>query len=173
MFLLLMTLATYTHPHLTYLTSTSMLFEVFSIEDCSDLGSISLKPPTGNTDTQWTFNTDGSIESNMCPGFVIDVDSGSIVLKSNSSGTSQQWRKVSARLLVVGEADFVQGWSVEFVEDYDDSLPSLSTSVSPTCYEPNAGFSGAFEDFAKDLAIDDASDESQCEDTREQLGYER
>jgi hypothetical protein len=169
-----MTLATYVQPHLTSCAYVPLCFEVFAIEDCTDMGSISLKPPTGDTDTQWTFNTDGSIESNLCPGSVIDVDSGSIVLKSNnSSDASQQWRKVSARLLEEGEADFVQSWSVKFVEDYDDSLSSLSTSDSPTCFEPNAGFSAAFEDFAKDLVIDDTSDESQCEDTREQLGYER
>ena len=41
-----------------------------------------------------------------------------------------------------------------------------------TCYEPSDAFSPSFEDFAKDLVIDDAADEDQCRHTREQLGYE-
>lgn len=167
---------------------------VFAVNGCSDGEQITLKPPTDDEHTQWAFSTDGSVYNKMCgEGMVIDFDDSDIIIMlktKDTSADSQLWTKVSARLLAADVLeDYVQNWTVEFVDEYNGTLPSHSTTSnrllkskndgvsddteSPSLYPPHEGFSGSFEDFAKDLVIDDASDEDQCRNARELLGYDR
>ena len=90
---------------------------------------------------------------------------------------ASQWTKVNTRLLSTSEAsneDWNQNWVIEFVEAHDQTLPVYSESdQSQFCYLPNAAFSPSFEDFALTLVIGDETDEDQCGDAREMLGFER
>ena len=41
------------------------------------------------------------------------------------------------------------------------------------CYKTNPAFSASFENFARDLVIEDPSDEDQCRQVREDLGFDK
>ena len=88
-----------------------------------------------------------------------------------------QWTKVNTLLLGTDEAlndDWNQNWVVEFVETHDQTLSPYSESdQSQYCFLPNAAFSPSFEEFTLSLVIDDETDEEQCGDAREMLGYDR
>jgi hypothetical protein len=66
-----------------------------------------------------------------------------------------------------------QNWKVNFIEAFDGSLSELGNRWGQTCYTENKGFSPSFEDFARGLVIDDASDEDQCRKARELMGFDR
>ena len=54
----------------------------------------------------------------------------------------------------------------EFLYDIDDT-----DDVS--CYKSNHAFSASFENFAKQLVINDAAEEDQCRNVREGLGFDK
>ena len=73
--------------------------------------------------------------------------------------------------------NWIQDWTVSFAEpgynisDLQDFSGSDGDGVS-MCYPPSPAFNRAFEDFAKDFAINNAADEDQCRAAREEMGFE-
>ena len=49
----------------------------------------------------------------------------------------------------------------------------IGRETSTVCYKTNPAFSASFENFARDLVIEDPSDEDQCRQVREGLGYDK
>jgi hypothetical protein len=86
----------------------------------------------------------------------------------------QKWRKVNTRLLSASEQGWNQNWEVIFAEQYDHVLPrAIDTNEGTKCYNASDAYSASFDTYSLDLIIDDASDEDQCRNTREKLGFDR
>ena len=65
-------------------------------------------------------------------------------------------------------------WNVDFINEVYDSLsPYIDNGAVRKCYKPRDAFSASFEDFAQNLAIDDATDEDQCRNAQQELGFDR
>ena len=52
-------------------------------------------------------------------------------------------------------------------------FPEIGGGTSTVCYKTNSAFSASFENFATDLVIEDPSDEDQCRQVREDLGFDK
>ncbi len=136
-----------------------------------------------NSHLKWKFSN-GRIESVMHQSMVIGgYLNGVLTLEDKTSSPSQIWKRVNTRVLDLDgdqTTEWKQKWTVSFVApDYGnatlDELASLSEGNSITWYQPSPApaFCASFEDFAKELVIEDASDEDQCRHTREQLGFDK
>ena len=73
--------------------------------------------------------------------------------------------------------NWIQNWTISFAEPgYNISdLQEFSGSGGDgdgvsMCYPPSPAFNRAFEDFAKDFAINNAADEDQCRVAGEEMG---
>jgi hypothetical protein len=67
-----------------------------------------------------------------------------------------------------------QNWKIDFVEAFAGSLPIYNADKpTQTCYQIHEGFSQSFENFAQGIVIDDETDEDQCRQSRELLGFDR
>ena len=132
---------------------------------------------------KWKFSN-GMIESVSHPGMVISNDAAdtSMTLQSYSADglSSQNWKRVNTRLLDLNtDQSWNQEWTVSFLtpgydnRTLDELAGSSDDTLSTTCYQRNTGFSSSFDLFAKELVISDASDEEQCMNTREQLGFDK
>jgi hypothetical protein len=56
----------------------------------------------------------------------------------------------------------------------DHVLPrAISTNEGTNCYNASDAYSASFDTYSLDLIIDDATDEDQCRNTREKLGFDR
>jgi hypothetical protein len=142
---------------------------------------LTLQSVAREANSKWNFHSDGSIES-FKTGNNIEIVGSDIRLEGSALQTSfTKWIKINTRLLTTSDAsssnEWNQNWKVNFVEAFDGSILGQTHDIgavgSGTCYTVNQGFSPSFEDFARDLAIDDASDEDQCRKARELLGYDR
>ena len=49
----------------------------------------------------------------------------------------------------------------------------IGGETTTVCYKTNPAFSASFENFARDLVIEDPSDEDQCRRVREDLGFDK
>jgi hypothetical protein len=132
---------------------------------------LTLKTATGDDNTKWNFDAfSGSISSVTCPELVVIGN----ILKPSSSPVMQKWRKVNTRLLSASEQGWNQNWEVIFAEQYDHVLPrAIDTNEGTKCYNASDAYSASFDAFSLDLIIDDATDEDQCRNTREMLGFDR
>jgi hypothetical protein len=90
------------------------------------------------------------------------------------------WERINTRLLGLGvnETGWQQDWTVSFVSsEYDGAtLHDLfvnNEGGSSVCYKTNPAFSASFEKFASNLVIHDPSDEDQCRQVREDLGFDK
>jgi hypothetical protein len=132
---------------------------------------LTLKTATGDDNTKWNFDaSSGSISSVKCPTLVVVGN----ILKPSSSSVMQKWRKVNTRLLSASEQGWNQNWEVIFAEQYDPVLPrSIHTNEGTKCYNASDAYSASFDAFSLGLIINDATDEDQCRNTREKLGFDR
>lgn len=132
---------------------------------------LSLKTATGDDNTKWNFDAfSGLISSVKCPELVVAGN----ILKPSSSPVRQKWRTVNTRLLSASEQGWNQNWEIIFAEQYDKVLPRvIETNVGMKCYNASAAYSASFDAFSLGLIIDDATDEDQCRNTREMLGFDR
>ena len=104
-----------------------------------------------------------------------------MTLAAANAGSSQTWKRINTRLLGLTSSqttEWKQRWTASFItpghgDNTINKLARLSEGSSTTCYRPNSAFSASFDDFAKELVIDDASNEDQCRHTREQLGFDK
>ena len=131
---------------------------------------------------KWKF-ANGVIESVLKSGMILanNPDDNTMILKSNStSDSNMKWIRMNTRLLASNSATsgWKQDWKVAFV-DPEYKGPSVTefiqgnTLLSTTCYKANPAFSASFDDFAKELVVNDASDEDQCRKVREGLGFDK
>ena len=145
---------------------TSAQLEVFRINDKKQ---------------KWKF-TNGTVESVIHPGMVLANNNNAIILNSNSESEDQSsnWIRVNTRLLDSNSA--TSGWKQQWKASFIDSGykgPSLDgfiqndNALSKHCYEMNPAFSASFDNFAKELFVNDPSDEDQCRKVREALGFDR
>ena len=154
-------------------------------EDIS--GSITLETSQLNMPRlKWIF-TNGTIESAANQGMVLvkDRDSTAITLQSitTASPTNKAWKRINTRLMHVNgddHASWRHAWTVSFVTPVSHNNPTFSTleesivrGGSKTCYSQNTAFSASFDGFARVLIINDPSDEEQCRNTREALGFDK
>jgi hypothetical protein len=132
---------------------------------------LTLKTATGDDNTKWNFDAfRGSISSVTCPELVVIGN----VLKPSSSPVMQKWRTVNTRLLPASEQGWNQNWEVIFAEQYDNVLPqAYGNQPGRKCYNASDAYSASFDAFSLDLIINDATDEDQCQNTREMLGFDR
>eukprot|EP00956_Cyclotella_meneghiniana_P027863 scaffold63549_cov35-Cyclotella_meneghiniana.AAC.1 len=87
---------------------------------------------------------------------------------------------MNTRLLASNSAidGWKQDWKVTFV-DPEYKGPSVTefiqddTTLNAKCYNISSAFSASFDDFAKELVVNDASDEDQCRKVREGLGFDK
>jgi len=135
-----------------------------------------------NKDLKWKF-TNGTIESVSNSGMVLANNPDNImIVKSNStaSDSNTKWIRMNTRLLAsVNEtSEWKQEWKVSFV-DSTYRGPPLSEflqddmTLNPKCYNVSSAFSASFDDFAKELVVNDATDEDQCRKVRQTLGFDR
>ena len=131
---------------------------------------------------KWKF-ANGVIESVLKSGMILanNPDDNTMILKSNStSDSNMKWIRMNTRLLASNSATsgWKQQWKVTFV-DPEYKGPSVAEfiqddlALNPKCYRVNPAFSASFDGFAKDLVVNDASDEDQCRKVREELGFHK
>ena len=136
-----------------------------------------------NEKTQkWKF-INGMIESVSNSGMVLaNNPDQSMKLQSNSTAISDlsilNWKRVNTRLLVSNDqSEWKQKWTVSFTSPGHDSMAldeyTQDEAVSSICYKHNPAFSASFENFAKQLVVNDAGDEEQCRRVREELGLDK
>ena len=149
--------------------------------------SITLEPVQLDTPRMKWKHASGMIESAANPGMVVaNTLSGRAMTLQNSTAAStanKSWKRINTRLVDVNEDDHAswrQAWTVSFITPVSDNNPSFSTleesivgDGSKRCYRPNTAFSASFDGFARGLTINDASDEMQCRDTQEALGFDK
>jgi hypothetical protein len=123
------------------------------------------------------------IESANFTGMVIGKSGSSDALTLQSNATSSRsfsWKRVNTRLLDwnTDQTTWKQEWTISVVSpgghdafDFKKVLDNENDVI--TCYEPNPAFSTSFDDYAKGLVISDASNEDQCRQTREKLGFDK
>ena len=128
---------------------------------------------------KWKF-AGGEVETVAFPGKVIVANGRTLVLQSNAATPRQKWKRINTRLLNLNDSrqtERKQDWTVSFISSprahHKELTHNISDDLVTTCYKPNPAFSTAFDDFAKDLVIDDAADEKQCSRVREELGFEK
>jgi hypothetical protein len=169
-----------------YLGSSGAMYSVLcpGLEvTASGAGSqLTLQSVTREDNSKWNFLSDGSIES-FKTGNKIEIVGSTIILEGSALQPNYipKWNKVNTCLLTTSDAsssnEWNQNWTVNFVEAFDGRILGQPYGIgavgSGTCYSVSEGFSPSFEDFARGLAIDDASDEDQCRKARELLGYDR
>ena len=133
---------------------------------------------------KWKFATDThTIDSVAYPDMILARGASDALVSKSKDGNSNEgvWKRVNTRLLnkIDASSEWKQTWTVSFVDDgYSGNATTLSNlildqSTDKTCYDVNPAFSPSFEDFAKGLSITDASDEEECGDTREELGFDK
>ena len=136
---------------------------------------------------KWKF-TNGMIESVSNSGMVLaqNFADSTMTLKNNStSSLDVKWIRMNTRLLASNSATsdnaisgWKQDWKISFV-DPEYKGPSVAefiqkeTASNIKCYNISSAFSASFDDFAKELVVNDASDEDQCRKVREQLGFDK
>ena len=131
---------------------------------------------------KWKF-ANGVIESVLKSGMILanNPDDNTMILKSNStSDSNMKWIRMNTRLLASNSATsgWKQDWKVAFV-DPEYKGPSVTefiqddTALNAKCYNISSAFSASFDDFAKELVVNDASDEDQCRKVREALGFDK
>ena len=134
---------------------------------------------------KWKF-ANGTVGSVSNSGMVLTSDpaDNAMVLKgtdtTSTSDTTMNWIRMNTRLLASNSATSIwkQQWKVTFV-DPEYKGPSVAEfiqddlALNPKCYRVNPAFSASFDGFAKDLVVDDASDEDQCRKVREELGFHK
>ena len=134
---------------------------------------------------KWKF-ANGTVGSVSNSGMVLTRDpaDNAMVLKDTdttfTSDTTMNWIRMNTRLLASNSATSIwkQQWKVTFV-DPEYKGPSVAEfiqddlTLNPKCYRVNPAFSASFDGFAKDLVVDDASDEDQCREVREALGFHK
>eukprot|EP00956_Cyclotella_meneghiniana_P014940 scaffold22644_cov44-Cyclotella_meneghiniana.AAC.4 len=136
-----------------------------------------------NENTQkWKF-INGMIESVSNSGMVLaNNPNQSMKLQSNSTAISDlsifNWKRVNTRLLVSNDqSEWKQQWTVSFTSPGHDSMTldeyTQDEAMSSICYKHNPAFSASFENFAKQLVVNDAGDEEQCRKVREELGFDK
>ena len=132
---------------------------------------------------KWKFAS-GTVENVAFQGKFIASDEANgmaIVLQSNATVSSQKWKRINTRLLnldEVNQTEWQQEWTVTFVSSVSpnvnlEELARHSNGLGTTCYKQNPAFSTAFDDFATGLVISDATDEEQCGEARDGLGFDR
>ena len=131
---------------------------------------------------KWKF-ANGVIESVLKSGMILanNPDDNTMILKSNStSDSNMKWIRLNTRLLASNSAidGWKQDWKVTFV-DPEYKGPSVTEfiqddmALNTKCYNISSAFSASFDDFAKELVVNDASDEDQCRKVREGLGFDK
>ena len=131
---------------------------------------------------KWKFS-DGMIESVSKPGMFLARSSNleNIILQDKSIVPNENiWSRVNTQLLHTnnGQSEWKQKWAVSFLtSDYKGlSLEKLIENFDDSnakCYKVNPAFSASFESFARELAINDVTDEAQCEKVRQELGFDK
>ena len=147
----------------------------------SDTGTITLQTFRLNQNKmKWKFDAVNTISSVADPTQILALDDNTdtLVLKSKSgSSTDAVWKRLNTRLLE-RSSDWKQKWTVSFVDDaYSGDATTLENLIldhtDTVCYGVNDAFSPSFEEFAKGLSIADASNQEECGETREQLGFDK
>ena len=138
---------------------------------------------------KWKFS-DGMIESVSRPGMFLASDSSgnNIILQDKNTTISElsgvNWIRKNTRLLPSNnvQSEWKQIWVVSFIasdykgpslEEFSPDNTSSNGHSDTTCFNVNSAFSPSFESFARELAINDASDEDQCRNVREKLGFDK
>jgi hypothetical protein len=126
------------------------------------------------------MNSNCSTESVNMPGKFLSLEEGSqshILLSSKM----QLWK--SQNLLLVNSSSYaatsavIQDWSVIFQEPGFNitNIQQFAKSAGAgqtKCYPQNPGFNQAFEAFAIDFVILDATMEQDCINARERMGFD-
>ena len=133
---------------------------------------------------KWKFNN-GTIESIATEGKALasNPSGNAMILQDKSSATDSSvtnWIRRNTRLLASAseQSEWKQKWAVSFITS-DYKGPSIeefvqnSDSSDATCFKIHSAFSPSFESFARELVIHDASDEDQCRNVREKLGFDK
>ena len=133
---------------------------------------------------KWKFSN-GMIESVKRPGMFLASDSSdnNIILhniNSTSELSSVKWIRKNTRLLPLNsvQSEWKEKWMVSFIAS-DYKGPSLEEFIqdnansNTTCFNVSSAFSPSFESFARELAVNDASDEDKCRNVREKLGFDK
>eukprot|EP00956_Cyclotella_meneghiniana_P044135 scaffold302880_cov113-Cyclotella_meneghiniana.AAC.1 len=133
---------------------------------------------------KWKF-TNGMVESVLYPGMVLAKNSNddSMILQStdSNSDSNMNWIRTNTRLLDLDDqsSEWKRQWTVSFISsDYqnvsiEDFVQDDDINWVSKCYDMSSAFSPSFDDFAKELVIEDASDEDQCRNVREGLGFDK
>jgi hypothetical protein len=158
---------------------------VISVDDSTNEPSIKLKTSTlGENGRKWKF-VDGRIESALNGLVIAKGPDGSMILqsKNNTSPSDATWIRKNTRVLdfssVVEQSNWENKWTVSSVTsgfevtNITNYTANQGDVLSPICYKVNPSFSASFEEFAKGLEIRDPSDEDQCRDMREALGFDK
>ena len=132
---------------------------------------------------KWKFSN-GTIESVAVEGAALasNPSSNAIILQdknSTSDSSAHIWVRRNTRLLASNsvQSEWKQKWAVSFITS-DYKGPSVQEFVQKSdersrCYKINSAFSPSFESFARELVVNDASDEKQCSNVREKLGFDK
>ena len=136
----------------------------------------------GHNNTKWKFINE-MVESVMYPGVVIANNANNVLSlqhKTSVSSSQATWRRTNTRLLPATNLNtWDQKWTLSFVTSPGYKRSDLQNSIlryQPTaskCYKSSPAFSASFEKFANTIAIKDASDQEQCGEAREQLGFDK
>ena len=157
---------------------------VIAADSTSDSSAIKLEIFQHNEEKlKWKF-TNGMVESVLYPGMVLAKNSNddSMILQ-NSNSTSDSilnWIRTNTRLLDLGDqsGEWKREWTVLFLSSgYEnvnlEEFVQDGTNSVLTCYDMSSAFSPSFDDFAKELVIEDSSDEDQCRNVREKMGFDK
>eukprot|EP00956_Cyclotella_meneghiniana_P002464 scaffold2838_cov23-Cyclotella_meneghiniana.AAC.2 len=137
---------------------------------------------TNQKKLKWKF-ANGMVESVSNSGMVLASNPAdkTMILKDNSTDSDNvNWIRMNTRLLSSNNAipGWKQDWKVTFV-DSEYKEPSVAefikrgTAMNAKCYNISSAFSASFDEFAKKLVVNDASDEDQCRKVREALGFDK
>jgi hypothetical protein len=134
----------------------------------------------GAKNLKWMF-VNGTIESVLYTNMVIVKNTDNTLSLINKTGTVEtnqiSWERINTRLLGINETGWKQDWTVSLIaSEYDGAtLHDVfvnSEGGSSVCYKTNPAFSASFENFASNLVIRDPSDDDQCRQVREDLGFD-
>jgi hypothetical protein len=158
---------------------------VISVDDSNTEPSIKLKTSSlGDNRLQWKF-VDGMIESVLNGLVIAKSTDGAMALqsKNDTNTSSATWKRRNTRALDsktdVEQSNWKNKWTVSFITSgYEETslvnYTAHQTDASfPICYKSSPAFSASFEEFAKSLEIRDPSDEDQCREMREALGFDK
>eukprot|EP00956_Cyclotella_meneghiniana_P041795 scaffold240115_cov36-Cyclotella_meneghiniana.AAC.2 len=132
---------------------------------------------------KWKF-ANGVIESVLLSHMVLanNPDDNTMILKRNITipDSNVNWIRMNTRLLTSNSATsgWKQEWKVAFVDPEYKGLSVAefiqdNTALNAKCYNISSAFSASFDDFAKEIVVNDASDEDQCRKVREALGFDK